>query len=365
MRNQLARGALAACLAAAVAAAQAPASEDNRIGSQRFGEPRLGDGGGGDDWRARSDWAGETPQGDEYSLHSLFQQHHGDFMNRRERFRPQIQLGASFWPNQRIKDEPGSFDMIGYHADIDAPVLVSPDGYLKFGAYYQGRRYQFSSAFGSRGNIGNIPDDTLHAAGVKLGFGVFLDDAGNVLFEAETRPGAWSDLDGTLHHEDFDFPSHAMFTLRAMDNLFFKVGARYNQVFEDAPWLPILGISWEIVDGFRLDLLAPERVELSYWTSPAFGILFGAEVWGAEYHVRTSLQGQENNPPGRANARVQEVVTYLGLVNRINDYTSFAARAGLVVAGDYDLTSGANGFDYADGALDQGFFADFSFGVNF
>lgn len=354
MRNQLARGALAACLAAAAAAAQASAFENGRSGGTWSDRPFA------DGSRFERDpiFAGQEPQDDKYSLHSMFQQHHADFLSRRERFRPQIEMRASFWPNQRINHEPGSFDWLGYSFDLDAPIIVAPDGFLKLGAYYHGRRYQFSSAT-------NLADENLHAAGVKLGFGVFLDDSGNMLFEIETAPGVWSDLDGGLHHEDFDFPSQALLTMRATENLFFKVGARYNQVYEDAPWLPMLGLSWEIVDGFRFDLLAPERVELSFWPSPSTGILFGAEVTGAEYHVRTTLANQQASPPGRDDLRVQEIVAYLGLMLRLNDHTSFAARSGLVVAGDYDLTSGFTPFDNREGALDQGFFADISLGVNF
>lgn len=312
----------------------------------------------------------QAPQGEDYSLHRLFQEHHGDFMNRRERFTPQIEVGAKFLPNQRIFHEPGQFDQFGYHFDLDAPVLVSTDGFLKFGAYFDARHYTFSSSVGTRGNPNatspdvRLGDETLYAGGLKFGFGVFLDD--NILFEAETAPGVWSDLDGNLHHEDFDFPSHAAFTFRAMENLFFKVGARYNQVFQDAPWLPILGINWEIVDGFRFDLTLPEHLELSYWPSAATGFLLGAEVVGAEYHVRTGLAQQESDPnQGRANVRVQEVIAYLGLMHRMNDYTSIAARVGVTMGGDYNLTNGSTGFDHVEGALTAGFYGDLSFGVNF
>jgi hypothetical protein len=362
MANHTARAALAACLVTAAAAAQASAAEDNRL---RGTEPR-------NDWQLRDDaasssdratWGAQAPEGDDYSLHSLFQQNHGDFMNRRERFTPQFELRASVLPNQRIRHEPGHFDMLGYGLDLDAPILVSTDGYLKFGTYAHGRQYNFSSQFGTRGNTGGIGDDSVFAVGVKLGFGVFLGD--NVLLEAESAPGAWSDLDGDLHHEDFDYPSHVLLTLRATESLFFKIGARYNQVFEDAPYLPLLGISVEIVDGFRVDLLAPEHLEFSFWPSAGTGILLGAEVTGAEYHVRTSLAGQENSAPGRDNLRVQEVVAYLGLLQRLNDFTSFTLRAGAVVAGDYDLISGANGFNNVEGSLSGGLFADVSFGVNF
>jgi hypothetical protein len=349
MRYHSARVVLGACLIAATAAAQAPASFTTN--------PERG--GGLFEQTSPTPAGGQQPQGDvDYSLRALFLQNHGDFMMRRERFRPDISLRGRVFPNQRINGEPGSFDMFGYDFDANVNAVVSPDGYLKLGAYYQGRRYVTSTAFGTAGNASGIEDENLIGTGVKLGFGVFLDE--NVLLEVETAPGVWSDLDDTLHHEDFDFPSSGVFTFRSLDNLYFKLGARYNQVYEDAPWLPVLGLSWEIVEGFRLDILAPESIEMSWWPDRNLGLLFGAEVTGAQYAVHTSEALNQ-----RDEVQVQEVVSYLGLVARLGDHVSFLARAGIVVAGDYDLTSGASGFNRSEGALDQAVFADFSFGLSF
>jgi len=360
MRYHSARVVLGACLVAATAGAQAPSISSSAfaVGDSLFERVSLAD--ARDAVTSRHREASTLPQGDvDYTLYGQFRLNHGEFMDRRERFQPQLDLRARLMPNQRINGEPGSFDMLGYDFDLEVPTLVSTEGYLTFGAYYLGRRYVTTSDFGTAGNTTGIGDDNLVGTGIKLGFGVFLDTAGNVLFEVESSPGAWSDLENTVHHEDFDFPSHAMFTVRTVDNFFFKIGARYNQVYEEAPWLPYLGFSWEIVDGFRIDVLAPESLELSWWPSSGTGILFGAQITGAEYHVHTPVTNQ------RDDLQVQEVVAYLGLLTRMSDHTSFLARAGLVVAGDYDLTSGAIGFNRAEGALDQGFWAELSFGVNF
>ncbi len=377
MRYHSARVVLGACLIAAASAAQAPASilashsaadsaagergpfaprgargvdrpEADPPGGERFATPRPG-------------FAYQQPQDEPYSLRHLFLSHHGEFMERRERYTPDIELRARLYPNQRINHEPGSFDELHYDLDAKVPVLVSPDGYLTVGAYYGGRRYVTSPAFGSAGNAAGIGDEMLTSTGVTVGFGVFLSD--NVLFEAETHPGIWSDMDDTLHHEDFDFPSEALFTIRTVPNFFFKVGARYNQVYEEAPWLPYLGFGWEVMEGLRIDVLAPESAEVSWWPDAGFGLMFGTQVTGAEYRVHTS---EAIGPGGQSgDTQVQEVVAYLGLLSRLNDYTSFALRAGIVVAGDYDFTTGQAGFDPAEGALDQGVYAEASFGIRF
>ena len=320
----------------------------------------------------RSIFGNRAQQDDSYSLTRLFYQHHGEFLDRYERFDPELELRARFLPNQRVGDEPGDFNLYIYDFDIEVPVVITTEAYLLFGLYQYGRHYQTSDAFGSRNNTpgdvnheGSFGDETLTAAGVRLGLGWFLDE--NLLMEITTNPGVYSDLEDSLGHKDYDFPSSLLFSHRSMENFFFKFGLRYNQIYADAPWLPYLGFSWEISDTLRFDLLAPEFFEISYWPQPSTSFAFGTEVTGAQYRVHSTLfTGKQ-----QANAQVQEVVSYLGATHRFSDQVSFQVRAGIVLAGEYDLTTGAesatspfNRFDPAEGALDQGFYADITFGIN-
>jgi hypothetical protein len=377
MRYQHARVVLAACLAAAAAAAQAPSSFD---GFQVAGMPTVPRGGPRTDLAigndpppppaarpanpARATRFAQQQQGPDYTPRGMFLQQHGDFLNGMERYEPMISLRSMAMPSQHIQGEPGSFDIIGYGADASLPFNVSSDGYLLFGAYYEGRSYKFSSDSG-------LNDEYLHAGGVKIGFGGFLDD--NLLFEIESHPGVFTDGDGGLHHQDYDFPSHLLFTWRTVEHFFLKMGVRYNQIYEDAPWLPYLGFGWNITGAtpasgggtdagaWRLDVLLPEKAEVSYWSSASLGWMFGVEVRGAEYHVRTSAAtgNQEDN------LHIQEIISYLGTTWRMSDAMSLGARAGAVLSGDYHLTNGFTGFNKVEGALDQGFFADISFGFDF
>jgi hypothetical protein len=358
MRYTNARILLGASLLVATSTAQASAIPQSHGGGSRYDAPTYSDAYG----LSTAPWAQQQGEVD-YTLRGQFLQHHGDFMNRRQRYTPDVEIAARALPNQRVNNEPGSFDMLGYDFDATFRPLVATDGYLTFGAYYQARRYLASSDFGDGGANGDdgFGDETLYGMGGKIGFGVFLTD--NVLLEAETHPGVWSDVDDTLHREDFDFPSFAMFTVRSLDNFFFKFGARYNQVYEEAPWLPILGFSWELTESLRLDVLAPERLELSIWPTQSFGVLFGGYVTGAEYHVHTKRTGPDRDQ--RADARVQECIAYLGILARLNDNISFQARGGIVIAGEYSLTTGADAFDPIDGPLDQGAYAEISLGVSF
>lgn len=399
MRNQIARVILGAFFCVASATTQGPATSsgagiqlgagtsiahgqhpsgvlDTQYGGSASGSSHSYASGSydrGSSFRVRSlHSTGALQDQKPYSLTRLFRQHHGEFLDRHERFDPQFELRARFLPNQRVGDEPGDFDLLGYDVDIETPAIITTEAYLLFGLYHYGRHYSTSSAFGTANNAtpnvnreSSFGDETLTAAGARLGIGWFLDE--NFLMEVQTNPGVYSDLENSLGHKDYDFPSSALFTYRPTDNFFFKFGARYNQIYEDAPWLPYLGFSWEITDGLRFDLLAPEYFELSFWPSAATSFAFGAEVSGAQYRVHSSLATGKQE----ANVQVQEVIAYLGLTHRFSDMISLQARGGIVLAGEYDLTTGAesatspaNRFDRTEGALDQGFYADVTFGIN-
>jgi len=231
---------------------------------------------------------------------------------------------------------------------------VSPDAYILVGGYAEDRRYQVENFAPV-----SMSDDSVYAIGAKLGFAWFVDP--NTLVEFTTMPGVWSDLKTSLDRHDYDYPSRALVTIRSADDFFFKIGARYNQVFRDAPWLPYVGFAWMINEQFRLDVLAPESVELSWWASPSFGVQLGAEIDGGQYHVhQPGTGGRVSN-----DIQVQEIITYLGATWRFNDYFSFASRAGVTLAGDYKLGDQPKPARMATGTLGPGFFAEATMGINF
>ncbi len=296
--------------------------------------------------------SGVRYQEPDYSLRGLFQQHHGDFLLKRQRFDPLIEVKGQLFPNAAINHEPGRFHLLRGTFDADLPMMVSTDGYLLTGLRLDARRYQFK-------NNPVLNDETLYQTGIKLGFGAFIDD--NVLLEMSVEPTLFSDLDGTVHGKDLDFPARGLFTWRSGDDLFFKLGARYNEVYRDANILPLVGVSYMLSPEFRFDLMLPESAEISWWPDPGLGFLLGVDVQGAQYHVRTS-QALGNQ---RDDVQVQEVLTYFGVMARPSDAFSLFGRVGLAVAGDYKLTNGAAGTNFVEGALDTGVFFEVGMGFDF
>lgn len=349
MLNTNARVVFAACLLVATAATQAPASFDSP-------QPRTA--------ATTPDWLTATgsglrsatlpqdpPQGD-YALREVFQGAHGDFLMRRERYDPQVELSSRFFPSAKIEGEPGTFDLLQYDFDVDLAAPIYPDVYLKFGGYFGARDYMTSESFG-------MADEKLFHTGVHLGFGAFLDDY--TLLEFKISPGLWSDLDGSIIHKDYDFPGELVLTMRPMDDFFWKIGARYNQVFEEAPWLPVLGLGWEITEGLRLDITLPEHIELSYWPASSTGYLLGFDITGGQYHVRTSAATGRQ----RADVQVQEIVAYFGIMHRMNDNLSVYGKVGMSLAGDYDLSDGSAGFNRIEGDFGTTVFAELGLGFDF
>lgn len=371
MQNPSARVVLAACLAAA-AAAQGTSDGFPQISREL---PRLTalrtapDMGAPLDLGVAEHIRAQDPQG-QYAPGRLFQDVHGDFMRRMDRYRPNMEFGGRWLPNQSLQREPGHYNQYVAYGDLSYRWNTWADGYILIGAFYEGRQYQFSN-MGRQGGQ-ELDDEYLTQGGLNIGFGQFLDD--NTLLEVKGRPGVYSDLDGGLHHQDYDYPARAMLTYRASDGFFIKGGIRYNQVYQDALWLPLLGFSWDLNDtfgvkdktggGFRLDILLPEYVELSFWPNSSMGIMMGCEITGAQYNVRDRLERGK----GRDYVEVQEIVAYGGMTLRLNDYFSARGRAGMVLAGDTYFTNGTrqeNGGPYARGALTQGFWCEFSFGIDF
>ncbi len=290
-------------------------------------------------------------QDPDYSMRGMFQQLHGEFMLKRERYDPMIETRGQYLPHMEILNEPGSMQLLNWGSDVELPFMVATDGYITVGGYFGERRYL------SKGSS-NFGDEKLYEAGIKAGFGVFLDE--NLLLEGLATPGYFTDNDSTLTRNDFKMYGKVLLTYRADENLFLKVGARSNGIFSDYEILPYLGVSWQPTDTFRIDVLLPEKAELSLWPDPSFGMMLGCEIQGNEYRVREATDHSV-----QADLHVQEVILYVGAIWRFSEFTSLLTRVGSTVAGDYKLDDGTNTTDTVKGPLEPGLFLELSFGIDF
>ena len=116
MRIQLSRVFLAVFLGCASAFAQAPSSP-NEIQQQQANEQHGASSGSAwslapasvrDRIALPSRFDQLSQDGQDYSVTSLFREAHGEFMDRRERYDPAIEIGARWLPNQSTKRGPAN-----------------------------------------------------------------------------------------------------------------------------------------------------------------------------------------------------------------------------------------------------------------
>ncbi len=285
---------------------------------------------------------------DEDGMRGEFQRGHAAFLGLSQRYRPMAELRAQFLPHAQVGDSPGSFAMTSLRAQADVPVSVSADSMFTLGGEIEDRHYLANG-------LGGFGDESLWIAAVRASFATFLNP--DLLLETRIEPGLWSDWQGAIGKDDLDGPISVVATDRTAETFFLRFGVRYNEVYPRHSILPYGGFSWRPTAAVRVDVLAPEQVELSYWPQPDFGLLLGAEVQGAEYHVRAPLGIRSGD------VRIQEVLVYTGAIWRQSATTSIAARLGLTAAGDYRLDD--NPTEKVDGTLQPGLFLELSFGFDF
>lgn len=286
----------------------------------------------------------------DYSPAGMFGEQHGDFLARMDHYRPMVSLSASVLPNAELKGDPGNFDEYRLLGDGMVPIAVDPDSLLLFGGTIEARRYEFSSKFGGQ-------NDWLSTLGLHIGYGHFFTD--DLYVQAVFSPGIYSDLDGTLTRDDYQWFGTVLGTYRLQPDFFLKAGVEVAQTFDETPVYPIGGFSWLMTEQWRLDVLAPRRAELVFEPSSAASIYAGIELEGQEYRVRPDVPGPNGNG---FDFRAQELRLYGGATYRLDDHFSIFGKVGSAVAGKYQIGSGSAKLD---SQLDPTFFAEIGVGFDF
>lgn len=275
----------------------------------------------------------------DYSPESMYTSEHGDFIAKMDRFRPDFKAQFKLLPDGSLDGEPGDFDMTNFLVDGRTSLILDPDGTFLVGGRAERRYYNFNSMRG-------LQDETLASFGLDLGWGHFFDD--DTYGYASFRPGVYSDFDGSLKGGDWQFMGDLHAVYRYQDNLFFRGGLRASRDFEKLPVFPVAGLSWLMTEDWRLDMLLPVNIEVSYAPETATTVFTGLGIDGDEYYVRSpSSTGKIAR-----HWNIQEITAYFGAEHRLSDNLSIHGRAAFVVGGDYKLI---NAFGApVEGQLDPG-----------
>lgn len=281
--------------------------------------------------------AAQEDQETDYSPAAMFHEAHGEFYSGMDRFKPSARFRFRGLPDAEIHGNSGNFDSWQFGGEGLLPIVIDPDSLVLVGAKVDTVRLETSNTFGFR-------DETLHAIGVNVGFGQFFSD--DTYVQGVFSPGVYSDLDGSLQSDDWQWMGNALATFREGEDLYWKVGVEVSQVFQDFSVYPLLGVSWILDPSWRVDVLLPRSAELSYLFDGATTLFVGTSLDGDQYRRRSSASTGKL----QSNIQTQELEIYLGGIHRFTDHFSSFARFGAVVAGNWDF--GRPGINNIDGRIE-------------
>jgi len=280
-----------------------------------------------------------TAQGEDadYSPAALFHETHGEFYSNMDRFKPSTAIRFLGLPDAELHHESGEFDSWQIGGEGIVPFVTDPDSAILLGGVFDARRIKTSQSFGFR-------DETLYEIGLYLGYGHFFTD--DLYVEGVFNPGIFSDLGGSLKSDDWQWQGRSLATIRASEDLFWKVGVEVSNVFQKISVYPLAGVSWILDPSWRVDVLAPRSAELSYLVNSAATVFVGVGLDGEQYRRRSSA----STGKVQSNIQTQNLEIYLGGIYRFTDHFSSFARFGSVVAGNWDF--GRPGQPNIDGRIE-------------
>lgn len=291
-----------------------------------------------------------APQERDYSPKALFHDAHGDFLVEADRYEPEVRARLGWQPNGRLQSVPGDFDMTELAIDGRVPIEVDPDNALLVGGHLGTRRYQFDTVTG-------VQDESLSRMALDLGFLSFLQP--DLMVEVVFSPGVYSDLDGGLHSQDWQFLGHGIATWKYRDDLYLKAGLEVSQVFDDVPVYPVAGLAWLVAPQWRVDVLLPRKAEISWSPHGQLVVHGGFELDGQEYRVRSDAATGKR----RFDFDVQELRLVVGGLWRFTDHLSAFGKLGTTLAGDHNFRTPAGVL--RDGTMEPTFTFTMGVGLDF
>jgi hypothetical protein len=207
---------------------------------------------------------------------------HGDFFHLMFFEWSDIRAGYLMQPDSKADSGDGKFDLQVFSTDFELPLALSDDFFLRIGAQYEGRQYDF----GDDGWTGwNTEKQTLHKAVVTPGLGVFITD--DLLLTGRAIAGAYSNFDGGLESDDFKAYGDGLLVYRLNPEAQILAGASYSEAFEDYDVVPLLGFRLLSEDGrLRINLTAPVEIKVGYELIDGVEVFGGCWASGDRYNAR-------------------------------------------------------------------------------
>ncbi len=307
--------------------------------------------------------AAPAAQDTDYSLTSLYLNAHADFQHKARPYTflhkadPfSMPLRASFLLQSKteVQNESGNLEWQSYNLNALVPIPVDRDVAILLGGNFECRDYDYSGNF-----TGALQDERYYRIDLQLGATWFVDDALSVT--GMFSPGLYSDLDGTLNHNDYYFFGSLLGTYKASDDLYYKVGVTIDETIDDLPVYPLLGLSYLLTKEWRLDILLPKGATVSWLAGEQTTVSAGLELTGAAYNIRTPPQAGTKI---ETENRVQELSFFVGADHRLTEQLTAFGRFGTLLGGDYDIRYNG-GPNPTDGQIEPAVFFEVGVGWKF
>ncbi|MCC6934003.1 MAG: hypothetical protein IT292_12265 [Deltaproteobacteria bacterium] len=268
----------------------------------------------------------------ESSKSEAFVNSHNDFFHLLNSDPDDIKIGYYYQPETEEDGGPGEFELQKAFSRLELPLPTSNDAYFRMAMKYDYRNYDFSS---SSGRAGSLSSEALHKIELGTGYGVFLTK--DLLFTALPTFGIYSNMDG-LSEDDFQFHGEFQFVYRLNPGAAIVAGAAYNEIFDDTPFYPILGVRILSNDGkTHLNITLPTEIKLAYNDTPQTQYYIGGWISGDQYHYEGDL--------GDFNIQVRENRVGGGVIQWFNDVVNIQLEAGAQINDEFEFeTKGTNLF---------------------
>ncbi|MCC6953304.1 MAG: hypothetical protein IT290_04235 [Deltaproteobacteria bacterium] len=221
---------------------------------------------------------GATPSLAEES--TFLKEHHG-FFHLLRGGEPDLKLSAMYQPENDEEAGPGSYDLLDMSAGLEVPIPLQESLYLRAGFDYDARSYEFNST--SRRVVPGL-NDTWHKISLTAGAGLFLGD--DLLITGVARPGIYTDLEEMTDEDAMRLFGEGMLVYRINPGTQILAGAAYDEIYDDTPLYPLIGLRLMSEEGdLNVTLTFPREARIGVHISTDAEVYGGLWITGDEYRL--------------------------------------------------------------------------------
>ncbi len=282
---------------------------------------------------------------------SEFERAHGRFLMGVMRMPSTFELDASYQPKVGVEDSDVEADLVKVKTSLQKFFAVTEDLAIVTGLSFGLRNYTFDGV----GRLGADLDESLYAITPQLSAVWFVTD--RIMILPTFRPGIYSDLDGSLETDDFQWQGNVIGSYELNERWFLKLGVAVGEDFDETSVIPVAGFAYVPHDRLRVSILLPREASITWkpWEKRGLLIEPGIYLEGQQYHVDTAA--------GDADIQIQDIRADLTAKYPVAEAARVSLSVGSNFRGKYEV-EGEGGFD-VDADQDPSLYIAIGFDASF